>query len=65
MAVEATVSVSYTRADGTVISRSVRVTKSVYDKSPMATFRTNVKRRAIEAVNSVLGTSPDVKIETA
>lgn len=59
----ATIEVVYTRHDGTIISRKVQVTRSMYDRAPMATFRANVKRRAIEAVNAVLGTQPDVKIE--
>ena len=63
MTPEAVISVQYTRKDGTVISRTVRVTKSVYDRAPMATFKLNFRRRALEAVNAVLGTKPDVTIE--
>lgn len=65
MTPEATISVSYTRLDGTVISRSVRVQKSIYGRAPMSEFKANVKRRAMEAVNSVMGTSPDIKVERA
>ena len=57
------VSVTYERQDGVTISRSVVVTKSIYDRAPMTKFRENARRRAIEAVSAVLGTKPDVVIE--
>lgn len=59
MTPEVTVAVTYRRKDGVTVSRTVTVTRSIYDKAPMATFRKNAKRRALEAVNAVLGTRAD------
>ena len=61
MTPEIVVAVRYSRADGVTVWREVRVTKSMYDKQPMAMFRANARRRATEAVNAVFGT----KIEQA
>ena len=63
MVPELTVLVSYQRQDGVKVSRQVTVTKSIYDRAPMAKFKADAKRRALEAVNAVLGTKPDVVIE--
>lgn len=62
MVPEVTVSVTYSRSDGVTVSRTVVVRKSTYDRAPMTAFRANAKRRAIEAVNAVLGTKPDTVI---
>lgn len=63
MVASISVLVSYERADGVKVSRQVTVTKSMYDKAPMATFKKNAARRALEAVNAVLGVKPGVVIE--
>lgn len=59
---EATISVSLTRADGVTVARTVRVSQSIYDHAPVTAFKQRVRRRAIEAVNSVIGSPKDLKI---
>lgn len=65
MSPEVHISVMYQRSDGVVVSRSVTVTQSMYSKSPVGDFKKNARRRALEAVNAVLGTPKGVVVDGA
>lgn len=53
---EVTVEAIYKRDDGVTVTRRVVVTRSVYGKrQTIASFKNHARRRALEAVNAVLG----------
>lgn len=58
---KATFSISYERNDGVTVARSVNVLPSAGETA--GKFKARVKRRAMEAVSSVLGTPKGVTVD--
>ena len=51
-----TIEATYQRDDGVTVSRRVVVERSIYPKTQTVTsFKNHARRRALEAVNAVLG----------
>lgn len=62
---EATVIVRYTRSDGVILSRETTIRSSTYDRTrSVAGFKAKVRKQALASINSVLGASPEVRVES-
>lgn len=62
----ATVSVTLRKDGGVTVSREISVETSTYGpRESQAKFKLRVRRQAISALNSVLGTPNDLRIEQA